>query len=241
MSNFALPLIAFVGIAAAASQDVVTLKASPAESQEIRYSLKFNLKFNGEDVVFSGDVINRVTDLSPDGSFTMATTQKNAQMTLAGQKVAYPEQQPTFTTYASDGRVTAITGDDITADDYRFSNLTAMLWPAAGVKVGEGWSAEVKSDASTGAVKAACSYRLLAQEELLGRKTNKISFEIKEQEGSRPASAKGVIWTDQSTGLTVKMAAELKDAPIAGTVVDAAIELTLTPNPSVVPTGTTGG
>lgn len=241
MSNIALSLFAFAGVASLAMQDVITLKSTPLENQEIRYALKFNLKFNGEDVVYAGDVINRITEISSDGGFTMATSQKNVQMTLAGQKVAYPEQPPTFTTYAKDGRTVSIAGDDIKPDDYRFSNLTAIIWPATSVKIGEGWTSEIKADNATGAVKAGCTYRLLAQEELLGRKTNKISFEVKELEGTRPASSKGIIWTDQLTGLTVKMAAEMKAAPIAGDQVDAAIELTLTPNPSVVPTGTTGG
>jgi hypothetical protein len=215
--------------AGAATQEAVSLRFTPAENQENKYKLEVKLKYNSEDITFSADLSNRVVQVLDDGSFVVATTQKNAQMLLAGSPVKYPETNPTFTTYSKLGQASGITGDDINSEDYRFTNLTALIWPDHPVKIDEAWSIEQKGNAETGAIATKGQYRLLAQEEILGRKCNKVSFEVIEQAGSDPASAKGIAWVDRTTGFTVKLAAELKKAPLAGTQVDAVMELTMVP------------
>lgn len=211
-------------------QEPVTLKLTPVENMENKYTLKVNLNYDKSDLVFTADLSNRVVQIMEDGSFIVASTQRNAQLVVTGVPVkGDPNKAPTFTTYAKDGRTATISGDDIGPDDYRFSNLTALVWPGHAVKNEETWTVETKGNADTGAIETKSVYRLLSQEELLGRKCNKVGFEIAETAGSKPASAKGVAWVDRTTGFTVKMAVELKNAPLAGQIVDAVVELTLVP------------
>lgn len=191
------------------------------------YDLKVDISFNGETLAFSAKVIERMIEIGDDGAYTLGVLQKDAKLTMQGQDFPPPEMGETKTKYDSVGNITEITGEAVDETAYRFAALNAFRRPDKSVAKGDSWEVKVPGNPKIGTMATVCNYEVLATEKMVGFDCLKVKYSVKETEGSAPASSMGTLWIDPSNGLVVKTEGEMKNAPIAGQVMDAKFTQTL--------------
>lgn len=223
----------FVSVLAVASigfaQDSFTLKRSPKEGDSAKYQLKVDTEISGLVVKFSATVTEKVTKVKEDGSFTVSSEQSDTVLEINGEKQETPPGVggAETSTFATDGHVSDIQGDETGSDSYRMANIQSMLWPKEAVTIGSKWEADIKEDSAKGYPAVHAKYEVLAKETMGERTVLKISFSSTETGGTDPAASKGTTWVDVSNGLVVKTEAEWTNAPVAGQKINGKVTMTL--------------
>lgn len=226
----AIGAVGVIFLANVASQAQEASLQRRAEANERHtYELKVDVTAETAEMKYKAMLDRRFVEVKPDGQVVIATKHNQAMLLLAGQEVPYVDPPTTFMTLDGTGRLIELAGEDIDSEDYRFQTLNTLVWPKKSVEVGEKWEADLMDDEKTGTKRAKASYEVLAKEPLLGHNTIKIGFEIREVNGERPASAKGVAWVDRENGLLLKKYADMTNAPLAGDIVTARWEITFVP------------
>jgi len=216
-------LVAATAIAAAPS----TLKRIGKVGDTHMYDLKVDISFQGESLVFVAKVIERITEISDDGSYTLAASQKDAKMTMQGQDFPPPEMAETKSKYDAIGNIAEITGDAVDESSYRFASLTAFRRPDKSVAKGDKWEVKIAGNPKIGTLATVCNYEVLDTEKVVGIECFKVKYSVRETEGSAPASSVGTVWINPVDALIVKTEGDMKNAPIAGQVMDAKYTQTL--------------
>ncbi len=211
---FAGLLIAAAAFAVAA-QDAVSLRVTPKKDEAFKYKYTGTLSLMGMDIKATYTQTTTVTDVS-EGVITTEGGDVKGTIDLAGQEMEMPDMGVTKTKTNLDGTVKEISGESAGPDVYRSSSLLTIFRPEAPVKVGDEWNWTTKADGEKGTRAMSGKYKAEAFEDVAGRKTIKISIDIKETEGDLPASAKGTVWLDITNGISVKSEADVKNAPIPG-------------------------
>lgn len=222
-------LILAVTVMVATAMAVVqsSLKRTGKVGDTYTFDLKANITFNGEKIDLTAKVIERLTAIADDGSYSVGSVQKEAKMIVQGQSFPGQELAETVTKYDPNGEVLEITGDQVDGSTYRFASLINLRRPSKDVAKGDKWEVKSPANAKTGLIALTATYEVEGNESVSGVDCLKINFTITETEGSSPASSKGTLWVNPANGLTVKVSGELKNAPIAGQVVDAQFSTTL--------------
>jgi hypothetical protein len=200
------------------------------------YRLEVDIILENTPLKFTSSLKYTVATQGKEG-YAIRSKQSGAKLTSGGNDIPYDEVPETKVTYLPTGQPEKIEGADITAEDYRFQRLIAVLWPDRPVSAKDKWIQVLKATEQPATVPVESQYTLLSFETLLGRPCAKIGFEIKELTGSQPASAKGTIWIETATGLPVRTQADMSNAPIAEQAVTAKWSLILTTPPPAGPSG----
>ncbi len=208
---------AVLAIAAAAyAADGFNLKRVPKVDQTYTYRLKAVTEVQGVKAEFVSTVVEKVTEVKEDGSFSIEETQKDATI-LFGDSEMPVADQVTVIRCKPNGRVTelkAVKPDSIGGDEYRVSNLTSFIVEKDAYKAGDKWEVKIEEDKEKGVVPITQQYEVLGQEKVNGIECVKVKVIAKETEGADPASAESTVWIDPSDGVSVKAVLELKKAPI---------------------------
>lgn len=210
--------VAALAAAVAASALVAdyTFAYSPKVGTTTKYKMKGNFDFEGQEIMFTASVTNKVTKVGPDGSYTVEESQTDAKVSFGGQEMEAPSGSPNLTTFDAQGRVVAIQGDMVDASAYRTAGMSTFYKPGKAVKMGESWTVDLKGDEKLGTVDAKATYTVEGEEMVGQWNTVRISYEVKEVTGSMPASSSGKIWIDPADGEMVKVDGVWKDVPVPG-------------------------
>jgi hypothetical protein len=193
-----------------------TLNYTPKVGTVTKYKMTGNFDFEGQEIMFTANVTNKVTKVNPDGSYTMEEAQTDAKVSFGGQEMEAPAGSPNMTTFDAAGRVLDIQGDMVDASAYRTAAMSTFYKPSKAVKLGDSWTVDLKADEKIGTVESKATYTVEAEEQVGQWKTVRISYEVKEVSGSTPASSSGKIWIDPADGEMVKVEGVWKDVPVPG-------------------------
>ena len=209
-----------LGIAATAILAVaqgVTLKRSPKVGDVQQYKLRMEFGIFGDTAVYTSKLKETITEVKPDGSYTVASTQSEYKVELFGdQGVVRDEDMPKQSiTYLPNGDVVSVQGDLVNDSVYRLANLMAIRLPTAEVKKGDKWERVVAKNVDTGVFEAKATYTYADDEKVGDADTIRAEFEYVEVAGD-PARSQGKVWLDKRDGTVVKLETNWTSAPIPG-------------------------
>ena len=212
-----LGILAVLATATAfAAVDGFSVARKPKEGEEIRFRMTGDVDFGGVAITLKGLVSEKVTKVEADGAYKVEQAQIELKANIGGQEQDLPSGGATTTSFAKDGNVKEITGEQANPDAYRLANLGLMIDPGKTINVGDTWTYEVKPDAKTGAVAAKAEYKLLGEEKVGEWDTLKIKATVKETTGTEPASSDGTTWISKADGSMVKSESKMVNAPFPG-------------------------
>lgn len=217
--------------AMASAQDAATfsLKRVVKVGDSINFKLQADLDIAGGTATFTADVNEKVVSVQPNGDYDVESNQSNAKVNFNGQEMDAPQGGPQTTTYNANGEILDIKGEQ--ADQpgaRRVANLGIVKSPDQPVKVGDTWTYKIDADSKTGAVAATAEYKVEDAEKVGDRDTVKVSYTVKETEGSDPASNQGATWFDAKDFSTVKGESTWTNVPIPGAPGPVSGKVTLT-------------
>jgi hypothetical protein len=195
------------------------LVRKPKVGEELKYRIKVNVDFGGQDIVFSGLQTEKITEVGTDGTYTVESRRSDIKVMVGGQEMegaGSEAETATTSVYNLDGTIKEIRGDQADGSAYRFSNLLSVFLNGKEAKVGDTWSNEKAGDTKTGAAGYKSTYKIVGEEKIGSSDTWKVEFSTKESEGDAPATADGTVWLDKAEATMVKMESKWTNAPIPG-------------------------
>ena len=195
--------------------DAASFKRVLKVGDTMKFKLKADLEFGGQQVVFTADLMEKVTDVGADGNYKIEASQSDGKMNMNGQESDVPDQaHSNTTTYNASGEILEIVGDSVEAGAYRMATLGVMKAPDAPAKIGDSWTYKIVANAKTGVVNGTADYKYLGNEKVGDRDTVKVSVKVKESEGSDPAGNEGTVWLDIKDFSLVKSDTAWTNPPI---------------------------
>ena len=210
-------------------QDPVALKRTAAEGESAKYKLAVETEISGMKIKFTANVVEKVTKVSADGSYSVSSEQQDATLEVNGESQPAPGEigAQVTTVFRADGSISDVSGDNVGKDTLRLSNIQSLLWPKETVKVGSKWQGQIQGDKNKETVDVVSNYEVVGREKVGNRDCFKLTFDSKEQSGSDPASTKGTLWVDVASGLMVKNESDWMNMPIAGQMINGKVVLSL--------------
>src|SRR6185436_10684923 len=154
-----------------------------------------------------------VTAVASDGAITMTAQAESSEMSMMGQTMAGPPQDPSTLVIRPDNSLVSSSRNDPVKMDARMSAATHVLFSDKPVGAGDAWTREIKADAGPG-VAANGDYKLVAFEKVGTVDTAKITFTFHEQ-GAEGIIVSGTIWVETANGEEVKAEYEVKNLPLS--------------------------
>ncbi|MCW5937147.1 MAG: hypothetical protein KIT11_07570 [Fimbriimonadaceae bacterium] len=213
----------------AMAQDKVLLKRVAKPGETFKYSLVVDTELNGTPITYKATVQDKILEAKDDGSYKISTEQTNAKVVMDGNEMDTPTDVGALSTSTveASGRIADMDGDMVSADAFRMATLEAIVWPKQEVGPGDKWQVKVEKNDRQGVVASVLDYELLGFEDFGSRKAVKLGYSSKELEGSDPAMAKGTIWVELGTGLTLKRESEWTNVPIAGFLISGKVKMSI--------------
>jgi len=223
-----LSVLALAALSAAAfAADAITLTRKPKEGETTKYRMKAELELGGMPITFNGLLSEKVLKVEPNGAYSLETAQIEGKVSINGQEQDVPGTGSSTINYKGNGDVVEIKGDQVTPEAYRMANLGVVADPGKPINVGDTWSHEIKADKKTGALGVKADYKFLGEEKVGDVDTLKIKVNVKETEGSDPASADGTVWLNKADGMLIKMNSKWVNAPYPGAGMPVTATITL--------------
>ncbi|HRK22589.1 MAG TPA: hypothetical protein PLX06_12305 [Fimbriimonadaceae bacterium] len=213
--GLAMALLAGAALAYAGVQEY-TLKRTAKAGEVFRYQMSGELELMGQSVGMKAITVNKTVKVEPNGNYVVESTMTDGKISINGGEMDMPEQTGTTTTFKADGTVVDVKGEGVEQGGWRMANLMSAIVPERGLKVGEGWTSEVKGDTKKQSVDVKGTYTLEAIEKTEWGDAARVKYELKETSGDVAASMSGTAWIDTKTGNMVKMDSVWKDVPIPG-------------------------
>lgn len=199
------------------NSDAASFKRVLKVGDTMKFKLKADLEFSGQQVGFTSNVQEKVTDVGADGGYKIESSQSDSKINMNGQEQDVPDQAHSNTTsYNAAGEILEITGDNVESGAYRMATLGVLKAPDAPAKIGDAWTYKIAANSKTGVVNSTADYKYLANEKIGDRDTVKVSVKVHENEGSDPASNEGTVWLDVKDFSMVKSDTTWANAPIPG-------------------------
>lgn len=155
-----------------------------------------------------------ITEVAPDGSYTVAVTQGKTNVSWAFEELPTPDDsiKSTYRCNAR-GEIMGVEADpNYTEWAARSHNLETVISPDKPVKPGDVWTHDFESNSTTGSVAAHGVYKLLG---ITGGKAT-IEIKVNETEGLSPAACSGEVVVNLSTFMPTSLSFKLKDAALPG-------------------------
>lgn len=169
---------------------------------------------------YMADITEKVVKVGDDGSFVYEVKTDNQVINVGGAEQPAGDAQTGKMHYSKTGLISKIESDAMDESQYRFANTSTFIYPSEPQDVGSKWSHKEPANKDKGTVNTEFHYELVAFEKLGNRNTAKVKYDIKETEGSTPVSSVGHFWIDTSNGVIAKSQGEVKNAPVAGMILD---------------------
>jgi len=192
--------------------EAITLRINPAPG--LVRSVRQETVFSIQGVKFTyRSLIEEAHKGAEIGSYSAFFTLREGTLISPGSRVSLTDQPRTLKVSPLG---IPIKSEGESAGDLRLRRLTAIPFPQGAVREGDTWSIQMPPEGEE-IFEVKGSVKLLALEPVLGIRAAKVAVTLQEQAaGGASASASG--WVDASTGLPIKLRAELKKAPFAGGV-----------------------
>ena len=222
-------LTAFVAMCAmATAQGPVTLKLTPKVGDTFRYKLTAEMEVMGTTATVTGTVADKVTEVSPEGDYSVESSSTNMTGNFGGQEMPIPDSKST-SKYKASGVLVDIQGEEVAgssaADAWRRANLSNFVYPTNAIKTGDTWTSSVTADSKTGAVASTTTYTVDSFEKIGSHDTVKIKFTSKETEGDAPATSDGFVWLDTKDGTQVKVQVAWTNVPMMGNPISGKVSM----------------
>lgn len=209
-----------VGLAAAAFMALaqgLTLKRTPKVGDTKHFTLRMEFAIFGDTAVYTSKLTERVTEVTPEGNYTVESTQSDYKVELFGDEgVVRDEDMPKQSiTYTPTGEVVSVQGDFVNESVYRLANLMAVRLPKEPIVKGDKWERSIAKNVETGVFDAKASYTYEDDEMVEDVETIRVLFEYAEIAGD-PARSDGKVWLDKRDGSVIKLETNWTSAPIPG-------------------------
>ncbi len=224
--------MAVLALAATAAADgfTITRKAKVGDIQKL--TMKADADINGAAAQVNATWTEKITDVQPDGTYTVQHNQVELKVNALGNETDVPPGDPLVTIFKATGEVSKIVGDANVASPgaYRMANLEVLFDPGKPINVGDAWSHAFPADTALGTVAAKGDYKLLGEEKIGNYNTLKIQFSVKElaPAPAKPATggaagaaiqtdaagSEGTLWIDKTDGSLVKAQMKWINAPV---------------------------
>lgn len=208
-----LPFLIVALISSQTSQEAHLLTTRTKEGATQNYSIKSEMTIEGQKVVMTGKVLNKVGKVEKD-RITMTQIMTIEKIEFGDEKIDVDEKVETETESSPTGDLLGLRGEDIEESDIRESSIATLIVPETPVKIGDKWDFEVKSKTKWHPVPLKISYEAVAIETIAGIKSMKIKFSGKENEGAKPLEASGEIWVSIEDGTLTKLVQTTKNAKV---------------------------
>lgn len=200
---------------AAAVQDAVNFRVNPAAGSVFKYRTTGTLAVMGMEAKI--DYTSKTTIVSVENGVVVSeVSETKGSVDLGGQVMEMPDMGTSKATLSALGVTTNMEGEMTGPEAWRTAMVQTVTRPEAPVAVGTEWTWSQAGDTAKGTRATEGKYKLVAIEEVEGRKVAKIEMEVKETTGADPASAKGTLWLDIANGMPFKTEVEIKNMPIPG-------------------------
>lgn len=219
-NSFLLMLVA-ASLAASALIAPTKISRDVKVGDKHKSKLSVELDFSGQTINYSADALQEIKAVNEDGSLVIAETSENSMISMDGAEQPAGNDSTATSTYNKKGHLTKMEAEMIDESSFRFSNLFIFIFPDKEVDKGTTWEDTLAANTTNSTPKTIFKYTCEGFEEVKGKQTAKVSFDIKELEGSQPATSKGTMWIDIKTGFVMKSEGTMTNAPAAGMVVDA--------------------
>ena len=206
-----------LGLAAAitASAADYTIAKKPKVGDSFKVKMKADLKIDSAPVVLTGTVVEKVTQVEADGTYTLEESQVDGVIKFRDTEMKAPQTPPSITKYKPTGEVIDFVNEQ-GKHDLRVANLTVFKLPGKVIKTGESWTYEQKGDKAKETVSFRALYTIGAEETIGKHKCLKIKQTITETEGAEPASVESTVWYDMDDWTEVKVLTKWNNVPMAG-------------------------
>lgn len=224
--------VAAITASAFAFADGLRITRKPKEGETIKYRTTADVDFGGMAIKAKFLVAEKVVKVEADGSYKVEQSQLEGKVDVNGQEQDAPGGGTSTTTYAANGEVKEVKGDNTTPDTYRMSNLGILIDPAKDLAINDTWSYDIKADKKTGAVAVKAEFKLLGEEKIGEWDTLKIKATLKETEGTDPASSDGTLWISKVDGSLVQQEGKWVNFPFPGAPapINATVKMTREPS-----------
>lgn len=197
-----------------------SIARSPKVGDSIKYTMSAQFSTAGASGTIAATLLEQVTKIDKDGSYSVQQTQIDATATYDKEDVPVPARTPITLTYRPDRKVASMEGSLIDGNSFRVENLATVVDPGKPVSIGDVWSAEIKAETKadktplTPAV--VLDYKLLGLETVAGVETLKIQASGKEVGGVAPATHIFTIWLSKADGSMIQLDSKWENAPFTG-------------------------
>lgn len=210
-------IVGLASVAMLALAQGVTLKRAPQAGEELKYKLRMEFGIFGDTAVYTSVLTEKVTEVKPDGSYTIEASQSDYKVELFGDQGVVrdedlPKQNITFTPW---GDVVTVKGGLVNESVYRLANLQAVRLPKVAIAKGDKWEAAIPKNVDTGVFEAKATYTYEDDEKIGDFETIRAEFEYSEVAGD-PARSQGKVWLNKRDGTVVKLETNWTAAPIPG-------------------------
>lgn len=207
----------FAFVAMLALAQGVTLKRTPKVGDVQHFKLKMEFAVFGDTAVYTSKLTEKVTEVSPDGNYTITASQSGYKVELFGDEgVVRDDDMPKQSiTYTPTGEVVSVQGDLVNDSVYRLANLMAVRLPKEPIVKGDKWERSISKNVDTGVFDAKATYTYV--DDLKVGETDAIlaEFEYVEVAGD-PARSQGKVWLDKRDGSVIKLETNWTSAPVPG-------------------------
>jgi hypothetical protein len=221
--------IAFFSLAAATSQDGLILKRLAKVGDVAKFRMKGEMTYQGSPVIMSGLITEKITKVTADGQYTVASSTSENKVSFAGNEVPTQPGETGLveTTFKSTGEVVSVISEVNDPNVYRMANLQSIRFPLTPVKVGSTWEVNIPKD-DKGSVDAKGTFKVEAREKVGAFDTLRVHGTLKELIARNPASVDATYWVDVNNGTVVKLSGTWTNAPFPPPLDTATAKITIT-------------
>ncbi|HRF60076.1 MAG TPA: hypothetical protein PLH94_09215 [Fimbriimonadaceae bacterium] len=178
----------------------------------LRYRVEMSFEDQGVKATLIGSGETRVDKVDVLGPITLF--QKLGQMKLksGNDEMDIANDSESTMIIKATGEIIEVRGKNVTTDNLRTTRATMVVVPSNPVKPGDTWTHQIPK--STGIRAMTFEYRAVGTEKIGARDTMKIEFKVRETEGNLPIQADGTAWLSTVDGKTVRILANVTNAPM---------------------------
>ena len=215
ISNIAMTAAFAVLVSAGAYAQDVTLKLAPTAGTTAKYKIKGEMNFNGENVTLTMTQISKIKSIAENGDVSVEQSTEDGKAEIPSMGAMDIPGSTMTIIMDKFGAVKETKGEQAGDSENRMQNMQSFVFPDKAIKMGEGWSVDIKGDSKKGTVDTKLTYTVLATEKVDKWDCVKVKFEAKETKGDTPQSASGTYWIDAKDGSLVKADYTFKDFQFA--------------------------
>lgn len=188
--------------------ETCSLRWHPQKGDEVQYEYVVKTQMSGLPFETTAVVSASVTEVRPDGSYTVKSTSRGALVKMGPNETRDDRTSTITAKHAADGRLISMTGHQ-DMESYRIAAVTKFVSPPMPVKPTDSWRVVRERDRPRGNPGHETRYVFEKLNVTESKKIAEVTFESKETTGESPRTASGKWTIDASTGQPITMEAQV--------------------------------